>query len=103
MTTPQLERAADAFAAALVQWRAERGLSKKRLAAEMGFDPSYISHVEARRHRPTHDVSRSAWRRGTRRLLFRKTTPFRASQAGNPIRLDPSRSSYHLARADRRM
>src|SRR5689334_1751871 len=60
MTTPQLERAADAFAAALVQWRAERGLSKKRLAAEMGFDPSYISHIEARRHRPTEDFARRA-------------------------------------------
>src|SRR5215475_14186668 len=60
MTTAQVERAADAFAAALVQWRAERGLSKKRLAAEMGFDPSYVSHVEARRHRPTEDFARRA-------------------------------------------
>ena len=60
MTTPQLDRAADAFSAALVQWRAERGLSKKRLAAEMGFDPSYVSHVEARRHRPTEDFARRA-------------------------------------------
>src|SRR5215470_2681154 len=60
MTTAQVERAADAFAAALVQWRAERGLSKKRLAAEMGFDPSYISHVEACRHRPTEDFARRA-------------------------------------------
>jgi peptide deformylase len=60
MTTAPLDRAADAFAAALVQWRAERGLSKKRLAAEMGFDPSYVSHVEARRHRPTEDFARRA-------------------------------------------
>jgi peptide deformylase/transcriptional regulator with XRE-family HTH domain len=60
MTSAQLDRAADAFAAALVQWRAERGLSKKRLAAEMGFDPSYVSHVEARRHRPTEDFARRA-------------------------------------------
>src|SRR5262245_50266302 len=60
MTTPQLERAADAFAAALVEWRAERALSRKRLAAEMGFDPSYVSHVEARRHRPTEDFARRA-------------------------------------------
>src|SRR5262245_62930990 len=60
MTTPQLERAADAFAAALVQWRAERGLTKKQLAAVMGFDPSYVSHVEARRHRPTEDFARRA-------------------------------------------
>jgi peptide deformylase/transcriptional regulator with XRE-family HTH domain len=60
MTTPQVDQAADAFAAALVQWRAERGLTKKQLAAEMGFDPSYVSHVEARRHRPTEDFARRA-------------------------------------------
>jgi peptide deformylase len=60
MTTSPVDRAADAFAAALVQWRAERGLSKKQLASDMGFDPSYISHVEARRHRPTEDFARRA-------------------------------------------
>ena len=60
MTNPLVDRAADAFAAALVQCRAERGLSKKQLAAEMGFDPSYVSHVEARRHRPTEDFARRA-------------------------------------------
>ena len=60
MTNPLVDRAADAFAATLVQCRAERGLSKKRLAAEMGFDPSYVSHVEARRHRPTEDFARRA-------------------------------------------
>ena len=38
----------------------ERGLTKKQLAAEMGFDPSYVSHVEARRHRPTEDFARRA-------------------------------------------
>jgi peptide deformylase len=58
MTDP--DRAADAFADVLAQWRAERGLSKKQLAAEMGFDPSYVSHVEARRHRPTQDFARRA-------------------------------------------
>ena len=52
MTHPQVDRAADAFSAALVEWRATRGLSKKQLAAEMGFDPSYVSHVEGRRHKP---------------------------------------------------
>src|SRR5262245_16329278 len=89
MTTPQLERAADAFAAALVQWRAERGLSKKQLAAEMGFDPSYISHVEARRHRPTEDFARRAeavlraggliWQR------FREYDDARAQAAGTAV------------------
>src|SRR4029450_5060154 len=45
---------------ALAQRPRERGLSKKQLAAEMGFDPSYISHVEAKRHRPTEDFARRA-------------------------------------------
>ena len=55
-----VDEATDAFAAALVRWRAERGRSKKQLAADMGFDPSYVSHVEARRHRPTEDFARRA-------------------------------------------
>jgi peptide deformylase/transcriptional regulator with XRE-family HTH domain len=60
MTRPQVEAAADAFSAALVQWRAQRRMTKKQLAAKMGFDPSYVSHVEARRHRPTEDFARRA-------------------------------------------
>jgi peptide deformylase len=50
----------DAFVAELARWRLERGLSKKQLAARMGFDPSYVSHVEAGRHRPTEDFARRA-------------------------------------------
>ncbi len=60
MTTSALQRAADAFAAELTRWRTERGLTKKQLAAEMRFDPSYVSHVEGRRHRPTADFARRA-------------------------------------------
>jgi peptide deformylase len=60
MTNPVVERAAEAFADALKEWRLTRGLTKKQLAAEMGFDPSYVSHVEARRHRPTEDFARRA-------------------------------------------
>jgi peptide deformylase len=60
MTTSPQDRAAEAFAAALARWRTERGMSKKQLAAEMGFDPSYVSHVEGRRHRPTEDFARRA-------------------------------------------
>jgi peptide deformylase len=60
MTNPVVERAAEAFAAELKEWRLARGLTKKQLAAEMGFDPSYVSHVEARRHRPTEDFARRA-------------------------------------------
>jgi transcriptional regulator with XRE-family HTH domain len=42
-----------AFADALARLRTSRGLNKKTLAMKMGFDPSYISHVENGRHRPT--------------------------------------------------
>ncbi|MGS2617333.1 peptide deformylase [Micromonospora sp. LZ34] len=60
MTTSPLDRAADSFAAELARQRTGRGLSKKQLASLMGFDPSYVSHVEGRRHRPTEDFARRA-------------------------------------------
>jgi peptide deformylase len=60
MTISPIERAADTFAAELARWRVERSMSKKQLAARMGFDPSYVSHVEGRRHRPTEDFARRA-------------------------------------------
>ncbi|WP_329016219.1 peptide deformylase [Micromonospora rifamycinica] len=60
MTTSPLERATDAFAAELARHRTGRGLTKKQLATMMGFDPSYVSHVEGRRHRPTEDFARRA-------------------------------------------
>jgi len=41
------------FVEALTELRVGRGLSKKDLAAQMDFDPSYVSHVESGRHRPT--------------------------------------------------
>lgn len=60
MTTSGVERSAEAFATELARWRVERGMSKKQLAGLMGFDPSYVSHVEGRRHRPTEDFARRA-------------------------------------------
>ena len=52
--TSQLELAARAeFAQVLTAWRTRRGLSKKQLAASMGYHASYISHMEAVRHHPT--------------------------------------------------
>lgn len=59
-STSPVEKAAEQFAAELTRWRLERGLTKKQLAAQMGFDPSYVSHVEGRRHRPTEDFARRA-------------------------------------------
>lgn len=60
MSVSPLERAAEAFANELARWRADRGMTKKQLASRMGFDPSYISHIEGRRHRPTEDFARRA-------------------------------------------
>ena len=62
MDIAPLAMAADAFARELARWRAQRGLSQKKLAAMMGFDPSYVSHIEGRRHRPTQDFARRAER-----------------------------------------
>ncbi|WP_242888961.1 peptide deformylase [Actinomadura litoris] len=48
------------FGAALTLWREHRRTSKKKLAAAMGFDPSYISHVEAGRHAAGEEFARKA-------------------------------------------
>lgn len=55
-----VEETVEAFAAEVAYWREVRGHSKKRLAQAMGFDPSYVSHVESGRHRPTEDFARRA-------------------------------------------
>jgi transcriptional regulator with XRE-family HTH domain len=49
-----------AFADALARLRTSRGLNKKTLARMMGFDPSYVSHVENCRHRPTLEFAARA-------------------------------------------
>jgi peptide deformylase len=84
-----VQRAAAEFVAEFARWRAERGLSKKQLAAAMGFDPSYLSHVEAHRHRPTEDFAKRAeavlqtggsiWRR------FRQYDELRATSRGRSV------------------
>ncbi|WP_434593647.1 helix-turn-helix domain-containing protein [Streptomyces sp. A5-4] len=55
-----LEQAVDAFAAEVAYWREVRGMSKKTLAAAMGYTPSYVSHMEAGRHKPSEDFARVA-------------------------------------------
>lgn len=65
------------FSAELTRWRERRGMSKKKLAAAMGFDASYLSHVEAGRMHASEMFARkaeealeaggelaAAWRRG---------------------------------------
>ncbi|GIJ52335.1 hypothetical protein Val02_92210 [Virgisporangium aliadipatigenens] len=84
-----VQRASAEFVAEFARWRAERGLSKKQLAAAMGFDPSYLSHVEAHRHRPTEDFAKRAeavlqsggaiWRR------FREYDDLRANTRGRVV------------------
>jgi len=60
MTSSPLSHASDEFAAQLTHWRVQRGLTKRALATGMGFDPSYVSHIEAKRYRPTEDFARRA-------------------------------------------
>ncbi|MFF2013719.1 multiprotein-bridging factor 1 family protein [Streptomyces sp. NPDC058195] len=55
-----VEQAAEDFAAEVARWREVRGLSKRALAHSMGFDPSYISHVESGRHKPSEEFARLA-------------------------------------------
>ncbi|MFJ8581608.1 peptide deformylase [Micromonospora sp. NPDC093277] len=98
MTTSPVERAADSFAAELARHRTSRGLSKKQLATLMGFDPSYVSHVEGRRHRPTEDFARRAeavleaggaiWHR------FREYDELRHSRPGGTHREAPVPSQW---------
>ncbi|MFE2106563.1 multiprotein-bridging factor 1 family protein [Kitasatospora sp. NPDC059463] len=57
---PTVEQAAEAFAAEVSYWREVRGLPKRELARQMGFDPSYVSHMESGRHKPTEDFGRRA-------------------------------------------
>ncbi|MGN5379537.1 helix-turn-helix domain-containing protein [Streptomyces lasalocidi] len=55
-----VEQAAEDFAAELARWREVRGMSKRALAQAMGFDPSYVSHMESGRHKPSEDFARLA-------------------------------------------
>ncbi|WP_414170041.1 helix-turn-helix domain-containing protein [Streptoverticillium reticulum] len=55
-----VEQAAENFAAEVARWREVRGMSKRALAQAMGFDPSYVSHVESGRHRPREEFARLA-------------------------------------------
>lgn len=94
-----VQRASAEFVAEFARWRLERGLSKKQLAAAMGFDPSYLSHVEAHRHRPTEDFAKRAeavlqaggaiWRRFREYDELRATT---RSGGRQPATTAPSRT-----------
>jgi transcriptional regulator with XRE-family HTH domain len=53
-------QAAEDFIADLKRWREVRGLSQKRLAAEMAYDASYVSKIESAQQQPTHEFARRA-------------------------------------------
>src|SRR6266516_2761635 len=48
------------FAAELRRWRELRRLPKKQLASAMGYDPSYVSHIEGCNLHPTEGFARRA-------------------------------------------
>jgi peptide deformylase len=58
MVTP--DGSQPSFGQELTSWRQRRGLTKKALAAALGFHPSYISHVEAGRMTASEDFARRA-------------------------------------------
>jgi peptide deformylase len=53
-------QAAEDLIADLKHWREVRGLSQKRLAAEMAYDASYVSKIETGQQQPTHEFARRA-------------------------------------------
>src|ERR687895_1014971 len=58
----EIEAAPDSqgFGDVLGRWRVPRRMTKQALAAIMGFDRSYISHVESGRHPASADFARKA-------------------------------------------
>lgn len=99
MANSPINDAVAAFAAELTRWRVERGLSKKQLARLMGFDPSYVSHIEGQRHRPTEDFARRAervlrsdnaiWRQFVRYDHLRRGSPGGAVRGSGPMAQSP--------------
>src|SRR5690606_17179310 len=75
-----------AFGAALTRWREQQAMSKKQLAAAMGFAPTYVSHVEAGRHPASQDFARKAdsvlSAGGALWQAWRSDGPLRAGGAG---------------------
>ncbi|WP_280387729.1 helix-turn-helix domain-containing protein [Nocardia wallacei] len=89
--TSTAEQAAEAFAAEVAYWREVRSLSKRALAAHMGFDPSYISHVEAGRHKPTEDFARKAdTALNTGHAIWKRWRDYETAKAHIPRPIAPS-------------
>src|SRR6266568_3435765 len=56
-----LRLAQNRFAAELRHWRELRRLPKKQLASKMGYDPSYVSHIEGGHLHPTEGMQMAAF------------------------------------------
>jgi peptide deformylase len=52
--------AGEAFRSVLTDWRQRRRMTKQTLAKAMGFDRSYVSHIESGRHPASADFARKA-------------------------------------------
>ncbi|WP_433304789.1 helix-turn-helix domain-containing protein [Actinoplanes sp. CA-030573] len=59
MDDPAGRSAIARYVEVLIRLRRDHGFNQKQLANMMGRDPSYISHIEGRRHAPTADFT---WR-----------------------------------------
>lgn len=79
---------AHSFGAALTRWREHRHMAKKSLGTAMGFDPSYVSHVEAERHPASEDFARRA-----ESVLNTGGRLWQVWQAENPLRCPGASSS----------
>jgi transcriptional regulator with XRE-family HTH domain len=89
MTPSQRRDPLAGFAAEIRRWRNLRGLSMKQLARRMGFDPSYISHIEGQRYGPSQEF---AWRAeailDSGREILRRFAEYEALQDQHQLR-DP--------------
>ncbi len=90
------------FRTALTRWRKLRRLTKKALAEAMGFDPSYISHVESGRYPASEEFARLAEQKltssGELWRSWQKTSETRPAPAGNGdlfVDLDHAELRYH--------
>jgi peptide deformylase len=74
-----------AFGVVLTRWREHRKRTKKQLAAAMGFDPSYVSHIEAGRYPASEEFARKAETvlsaGGTVWQAWRSASPARTAEA----------------------
>lgn len=95
---PNAESAEAAFTAEFTYWREVRGLSKRSLAQTMGYDPSYLSHVEAGRYFPGDDFARRAEDAlGTGKALLRRWTEADAARRGPAATARPPAAEQQAA------